>query len=376
MCTWMSDLVQRDVFYMQRALKLAKRAWGNTHPNPMVGAVIVEDGVIVAEGWHQGAGQAHAEVEALRALGRKPKQGASIYVTLEPCSTCGRTGACTNAIIESGIRRVVIGAIDPNPEHAGQGIDILKAQSIDVEVGVLEQECLDLNLIFNHWIVNQTPMLAAKMALTLDGKFAAASGHSRWVTGESARADVMHWRHYFPAIAVGANTVLHDDPSLTSRIDGDLWCPIRFVLDRTLLTVEVETLPQLYTDVYKGRTIVLCSSTVVTDRLQKLSATGIKVWQLPDTIDGHLDLSAFRNRCAREGIVGVYIECGPSLATSLIEGRLVDYLFSYQAPKFMSDFVAKGIGSERTTQSMDQAIELVKVRHAIVGEDVLTRGFL
>ncbi len=362
--------------HMQHALELAKCAWGQTHPNPLVGAVIVEDGRIVAEGWHHAAGEAHAEVEALKVLNRAPKAGASIYVTLEPCSTCGRTGACTDAILHSGIQKVVVGAVDPNPDHAGQGIEMLRAAGIEVVVGVLQEDCLDLNLIFNHWIVNQTPLLAAKMALTLDGKFAAASGHSQWVTGEQARADVMRWRRYFPAIAVGMNTVLHDDPSLTSRMDGETWCPIRFVFDRNLQTLASDALPQVYTDTFKDRTIVLCSADAPTELHEKLTTLGIQCWVLPVSTDGHLDLAAFRNRCAEDEIVGVYIECGPSLATSLIEGRLADYLFSYQAPKFMSDLETQGIGSGRKTQSMSQAIPLSKVRHAICGQDVLTRGFL
>jgi len=371
----MSDSVQSDLQWMQHALELAKCGWGNTHPNPMVGAVIVESGAIVAEGWHHAAGQPHAEVEALNALGRVPKPDASIYVTLEPCSTCGRTGACTDAVIESGLKRVVIGAVDPNPDHAGQGVAILRAAGIEVTQGVLEDECTDLNLIFNHWIVNQSPLLAAKMALTLDGKFAAASGHSQWVTGEEARADVMRWRRYFPAIAVGANTVMHDDPSLTSRIDGEEWCPIRFVFDRSLQTFVSDQLPQLYTDAYRERTVVLHSATAASEQRERAEAVGIQLWELPEN-EGHLDTTVFRNRCAEAGILGVYIECGPSLATSLIENRLADYLFSYQAPKFMSDLQTQGIGSVRETHSMNQAFQLNKVRHAICGEDVLTRGFL
>ncbi|MGJ8640061.1 MAG: bifunctional diaminohydroxyphosphoribosylaminopyrimidine deaminase/5-amino-6-(5-phosphoribosylamino)uracil reductase RibD [Opitutaceae bacterium] len=372
----MSEAAQSDFQFMQRAIELARRAWGQTHPNPMVGAVIVEDGEIVGEGWHRSSGQPHAEIEALKALGRAPSADAKIYVTLEPCSTCGRTGACTDAIIESGIKHVVIGAEDPNPDHAGQGVDILKAAGVEVITGVLADDCLDLNLIFNHWIVNRSPLIAAKMALTLDGKFAAASGQSKWVTGEAARADVMRWRRYFPAIAVGANTVLSDDPSLTSRIDGEVWCPIRFVFDRSLKTAKGETLPQLYSDTNKDRTIIICSPSAHTDERNRLNAAGIKIWELPETAAGHLDFTAFRNRCAEAEIFGVYIECGPSLATSLIEEQLADYLFSYQAPKFMSDLRSRGIGTDRNTDSMKQAIKLSKVRHSICGEDVLTRGFL
>jgi diaminohydroxyphosphoribosylaminopyrimidine deaminase/5-amino-6-(5-phosphoribosylamino)uracil reductase len=360
---------------MARALELARRAWGQTHPNPMVGAVIVEQGQSVAEGWHHAAGQPHAEIEALRALGRKPTEGAILYVTLEPCSTCGRTGACTTAILESGIRHVVVGAVDPNPEHAGQGLALLRAAGVTVVEGVMAAACSDLNLIFNHWIAQGTPLIAAKMALTLDGKFAAASGHSQWVTGEVARADVMRWRRYFPAIAVGATTVLRDDPSLTSRMDGTVWCPRRFVLDRSLKTVTHLGRAKLYTDTHKGRTTIVCGPAAQDHLRDQLLDRGVSVWTLPE-VDGHLDWGAFRQRCADEGICGVYVEAGPLLASSLLERQLVDYAFIYQAPKFMSDCATPGIGSARETQSMRDALQLTKVQHAILGDDVLTRGRL
>lgn len=360
---------------MARAIELARRAWGQTHPNPMVGALIVERGEVVAEGWHPAAGQAHAEVQALNALGREPAEGATLYITLEPCSTCGRTGACTAAILESGIRHVVVGAVDPNPAHAGQGLSILRDAGVEVIEGVLAQECTDLNLIFNHWIVEQSPLIAAKMAVTLDGKFSAASGHSEWVTGETARADVMRWRRYFPAIAVGANTVLNDDPSLTSRIGDTVWCPRRFVFDRSLKTVCGESLPQLYTDAHQARTVVLCGPHADETLRGKLTSRGVTLWELPE-IDGQLNWPAFRQRCIEEGIIGVYVETGPTLATALIEARLADYVFMYQAPKFMSDAGVKAIGSDRVTQSMSAAIHLYNVRHAILGEDILTRGNL
>lgn len=373
----MSEAPHTDAQFMARALELAQRAWGQTHPNPMVGALIVEDGVIVAEGWHRGAGQPHAEVEALRALGRKPQAGASIYVTLEPCSTCGRTGACTSALVESGIQRVVVGAVDPNPAHAGRGLDLLRQAGLSVVEGVLAEDCSDLNLIFNHWIVAQQPLLALKMALTLDGKFAAASGHSRWVTGELARADVMRWRRYFPAIAVSAATVLADDPSLTSRCaDSEVWCPIRFVFDRNLRSVNADALPQLYRDGYQARTIVLCAVDAPESQQRTLEQAGVQIWQLPLASDGHLDLAAFQQRCAAAEITGVYIETGPGLATTLLENRSVDYCFIYQAPKFMADAAAPGIGSLRKTGSMQEAISLSAVKQQRFGSDTLVRGKL
>lgn len=371
----MSYATSRDAFYMAQAIELAGRAWGQTHPNPMVGALIVENKEVVAEGWHKGPGQAHAEVDALLALGREPAPDATIYVTLEPCCTEGRTGPCTQAIIDSGIRKMVIGAVDPNPDHAGRGLEILSNAGIEVIQGILEEECADLNLIFNHWITTGEPLLAAKMAMTLDGKFAAASGHSQWVTGEAARDNVMRWRRYFPAIAVGANTVLRDDPSLTSRIGDTVYCPKRFVFDRHLKTVDVEHMPKLYSDDFQAQTIVLCLESSGTERKALAAEIGLQLWELPEE-RGHIDWSAFRDRCAKQGICGVYLECGPSLATEVIEGTKADYLFVYKAAKFMADKAAKGIGSERQTTSMSDAFQLEEVHHEILGKDVLTRGRL
>src|SRR4051812_9716432 len=224
-----------DERFMREAIAAAKRGWGTTHPNPIVGAVIVEDDHVVSEGYHAQDGGPHAERLALLARGKTPRPGATMYVTMEPCSTAGRTGACTEAIIAAGIKRVVVGATDPNPAHAGRGFAVLRAAGVEVITGVLERECTDLNLIFNHWIVKQEPLLAAKAAVSVDGKIATRSGESRWITNEASRADVHRWRRLFPGIAVGAMTIIKDDPRLTARTAGAAeWCPWRFVFDGLL----------------------------------------------------------------------------------------------------------------------------------------------
>lgn len=358
---------------MRRAIELARKAWGQTHPNPLVGALIVEAGAIVAEGWHHAAGQAHAEVEALRALGRRPASDAILYVTLEPCSTQGRTGACTDAIIHSGLQSVVVGAVDPNPAHAGAGLTRLREAGIEVLDGICGAECRDLNLIFNHTMTTGDPLIALKLAMTLDGKFSAASGQSKWVTGEVARADVMQWRRYFPAIAVSANTALADDPELTSRLGGTSWCPHRFVLDRSLKTVSAKL--RLFEDANAGRTTLVCSEQANSADKALARARGLTVWELPEHM-GHLDWSALRARLKRAEIGGLYVEAGPGLATALLEAGEVDYCYVYQAPKFMCDLGSAGLGSIRNTKSMSEALNLHEVVQSSLGDDRLMRGAL
>ena len=358
--------------YMKRALELARKGWGDTHPNPMVGAVIVIGGKIVAEGWHRAAGEPHAEIEALRNFDHRLHQEATLYITLEPCSTVGRTGACTSAIIASGIPRVMIGTLDPNPAHRGRGIDYLRQAGIEVSVGIMEETCADLNLIFNHSISRKTPLLAAKIATTLDGKFSAANGHSKWITGESARKDVMHWRRYFPAIAGSASTVLTDNPKLTSRLPDSTCCPRRFIFDRTL-----DTLPYLDSlHIFKGdnaaETTLICDEKADPEAARR---AGLDIWQLP-VCKGHLDLDAFRTRCIDGGINGVYIEPGPRWASALLKEGQIDYLFHYLAPKYLVDSEASGMGQPRATTSIKEATHLQQVQHHHFEQDLLIRGWL
>lgn len=370
----MNEELSEHAHYMQRALKLARQAWGKTHPNPMVGAVIVEAGRIVAEGWHGAAGQDHAEVSALKALGRPPKPGARLYVTLEPCSTSGRTGPCTRAIMDAGIGQVVVGAPDPNPAHAGRGLSLLRQSGVEVIDGVMRADCENLNLIFNHWITRQRPLIAAKMALTLDGKFAAASGQAHWITGEAARADVMRWRRYFPAIAVGAETVMQDDPRLTARFESETWCPVRLVFDRSLRTLKQASLPRLYTDTYRAKTVVLCHENLPREDFNRAEQLGLQLWPLPRQGD-YFDWAAVCRRCVEANIIGVYVETGPELATAMLEQGIADYAFVYQAPKFLCDAAAPGIGSMRHTRSMDVALQLRDPQMQNFGSDRLIRGY-
>lgn len=362
--------------FMARALKLARGVWGTTHPNPMVGAVIVEDGKIVAEGATAPDGGPHAERLALLARGKTPRPGATLYVTLEPCSTHGRTGACTDAIIASGIKRVVVGATDPNPEHAGNGFAVLRAAGIEVITGVLERECADLNIIFDHWIRTQTPLLAAKAGVTLDGKVACRTGDSQWITNEASRADVHRWRRLFPGIAVGAMTVLKDNPRLTARQAGsEEWCPWRFVFDGLLRTVVDKNLPRVYTDEFRDRTIVVTTPHGGLGYVRKLREMGVKVWCLESSTQ-RVSFTEFRRRCAEERISGVYFEGGAQLLSELVRARQLDYLFLYRAPLLFADDKARSIFTGLRPERVRDAVRLREVRHESFGDDDLTRGYM
>jgi diaminohydroxyphosphoribosylaminopyrimidine deaminase/5-amino-6-(5-phosphoribosylamino)uracil reductase len=244
----------QDESFMRAALAEARRGLGHTSPNPAVGAVIVRGGRIIARGYHRRAGLPHAEIEALRAL-KKPAlaKGATIYVTLEPCSTHGRTPPCVEAIIAAGFRRVVIGTIDPNPAHAGRGVKLLRAAEIEVTTGVLEAECRAANAAFNHWIVTKMPLVIAKAGLSLDGRLTRPPGEGQWLTNAAARADAHRLRAQVDAILIGAETLRRDNPRLTVRGVRGARQPWRVVVTRS------GRLPKdahLFIDEHRERTLV------------------------------------------------------------------------------------------------------------------------
>lgn len=359
---------------MRRALELARSVWGSTHPNPMVGAVIVEEGHVVAEGATAPDGGPHAERLALLARGKTPRPGATMYVTLEPCSTQGRTGACTDAIIASGIKRVVAGATDPNPAHRGHGFEVLRAAGIEVISGVLERECTELNLVFNHWITVGEPMIAAKVASTLDGKLACRTGESRWITNEASREDVHRWRRLFPGIAVGAMTILKDNPRLTARRPGDPeWCPWRFVFDGLLRTVVDKNLPAVFTDEFRERTIVVTTPHGGLGYVRKLREMGIKVWTF-ESATQRVPFADFRRKCAEERVSGVMVEGGSQLISEMLRSRQIDYLFAYHAPMLFADEKAKPIFTGLRPEKIEHAVRLADVVHENFNGDLLMRG--
>jgi len=339
----------------------------------MVGAIIAEKGRVIARGWHEKAGGPHAEIAALEALDRAPGPETTLFVTLEPCSTKGRTGACTDAIIRSGIKRVVVGTTDPNPAHAGRGLETLRKAGIEVLDGVLADECTGLNVIFNHWIVHQRPLFAAKVALTLDGRIATRIGQSKWITGPKARTDVMRWRNLFPAVAVGAGTACADDPRLTARLaDGPTHCPTRFVFDRHLLTSKFLH-AKLFNDEFWQQTIVVTQNDAPPEALEKLDKIGVNTWILPSENKARY-YQAFIERCIQAQLYGVWFEGGNRLLSELLAERQLDYLFAYRSPRILADEKALAAFQGMTPQSIRQAINMDEIHHTALGPDVLTRG--
>ncbi len=318
-------LMTTDHQHMTRALALAERGLFTTQPNPRVGCVVVRDGEVVGEGWHQKAGEPHAEVFALRAAGEKAR-GATAYVTLEPCSHHGRTPPCADALIEAGVARVVIASIDTNPEAKG-GVDKLRAAGIAVETGLMEDAARELNIGFFSRLERGRPWVRVKLAMSLDGRTALANGESKWITGEAARADVQRWRARSSAILTGSGTVLADDPRLTVRLDEPFAPPLRVVLDRRLRTPAGSR-------VLDGSAPTLVVHAGGRDAGEdRPMVEHVRVGEH----DGRLDVDAVLALLAGRGCNEVHVEAGPTLCGALFEAGVADELLLYVAPVLLGD---------------------------------------
>jgi len=362
-----------DKVFMRQALRLARRGLGRTSPNPMVGAVLVRGGKLLGAGWHRRAGWPHAEVEALRDATRRgtPVRGATLFVTLEPCCTHGRTPPCTEAIVAAGIRRVVVAATDPNPCHAGRGFDLLRAAGIAVETGVLADEATRLNEVFNHWVMQRTPFVTVKAAMTLDGKIATASGESKWITGPPARAAGMRLRFAADAVLVGINTVLADNPALTVRgPTGRIRkAPRRIVLD-ALARTPAESV--VASDAFAGRTTVVVSSSAPPARVKRL-AQRVQVLTAP-VHEGRIDLAWLLAHLGGEGVASVLVEGGGEVNAAFLESGLAQRVAFFYAPKILGGRDARRGVAGAGARSLQDLIELREVVWRRVGEDLLLQA--
>lgn len=331
--------------YMLEALELAEKAWGQTSPNPLVGAVVVKNDEIIGRGYHHRAGEAHAEINALRDAGKKAK-GADIYVTLEPCSTFGRTPPCTQAIIEAGIKRVFVGSVDPNPAHSGKGLEILESAGIKTEHGIEKEACDKINEAFFHWITTGRPFVILKMAMTLDGKIATADGESKWITGPAAREHVQHLRKWCDAIMVGGETLRKDNPGLIVRdIDGFWKQPLKLIASRSMTDGE---LAEYFPD---GSAHVISPGSPV-EWLDLLLALG------------------------KENITALLIEGGGELAAEVLSAEIVDKIEFHIAPKILGGRNSRPVVGGESPLSLEDAKFLRDYKLEIVGDDIIVSGYI
>lgn len=336
---------------MRLALRLARRGFGCTSPNPMVGAVLVRNGAVIGRGWHRRAGGPHAEVEAL-ADARKNggAEGSTLFVTLEPCCTQGRTPPCTEAIIAAGIRRIVAAARDPNPAHCGRGFKILRRAGIAVSAGLLADEAAALNEAFNHWIVRRRPFVTVKAAMSLDGKIATVTGESKWITGERAKACGMRLRAGADAILVGINTILRDDPSLTARRPGTADKPWR----RIILDARARTplCSKVVSDSAAASTIVVVTRAAPQRRVDALREK-VRVLTAP-TAGGGIDLRWLLDRLGRENVTALLVEGGGETNACFLAQGLAQRVAFFYAPLVLGGRAApKAVAGEGAARLQD-----------------------
>ena len=359
-----------DEQMMARAISLARNGLGRTSPNPLVGAVIVRDGRIVAEGWHRKAGTPHAEIHALNMAGELAR-GATVYVSLEPCAHYGRTGPCARALVEAGVSRVVVAMTDPNPKVAGKGIAILQEAGIEVTTGVLEQEARQLNEVFLKWMTTGLPFVALKTAMTLDGKIATAAGQSQWITNEASRYETHRLRDIYDGILVGINTALADNPSLTTRLkEYQGRNPVRIVVDSR---ARLPLTAKLVTD-GAARTIVAVTEQAPAERVEALRSAGVEI--IVAGSSNHVDMQSLMEQLGAMKISSVLVEGGGSVNFSLLQAGLVDRVYAFIAPKLVGGRDALTPVEGEGFQELDRAVELENIQLRQLGSDVLLTGIV
>jgi diaminohydroxyphosphoribosylaminopyrimidine deaminase/5-amino-6-(5-phosphoribosylamino)uracil reductase len=355
---------------MRKALALAKKGYGDTSPNPMVGAVLVRNGKLIGKGYHHAAGLPHAEIEALNDALRRGERvkGSDLYVTLEPCSSYGRTPPCTDAIIAAGIKRAFVATTDPNPAHRGGGLEILRKAGIKVTDGILAEEAMRLNEAFNHWVVHRRPFVTAKCAMTMDGKIATAEGESKWITGEKARAEAMRLRREADAILVGVNTVVFDDPSLTIRPTRER--PIhRLILDpRGRVPLDAKLLND-----DKPTTVIMSERT---PKKRQDSITNRVAIMLLNESDAGLDLPSLLNQLGDREITSLLVDGGGETLWTFFKQELVQRAVFFYAPKVLGGRDArKAVGGDGFSVAAE-APKLVNVEWSRFGQDLALTGLV
>ncbi len=360
-----------DEMYMERALALAARGRGTTTPNPMVGAVIVKDGRIIGEGYHIRAGEGHAEVNAFKNAA-EDVTGATMYVTLEPCSHYGKTPPCADKIVEKKIGRVVVGALDPNPLVAGRGIEKIRNAGIPVVTGVLAEESIALNEVFMKYIVTKRPFVVLKAAMSLDGKIATADGESQWISCETSREEVHRLRHELTGIMAGIGTVLADDPMLNCRIPGGKQ-PVRIIVDSHLSIPENS---KLAASAKEFPLVVASVEKADASKKARLEVMGAKVIEIPANQDGHVDLNALMERLGEMKIDSILLEGGGRLAEGALKAGIVDKVQFYIAPVLIGGEGAKTPVEGRGIETLSQAWHISDWKAETIGDDLKIIGYI
>ncbi|MBI2645662.1 MAG: bifunctional diaminohydroxyphosphoribosylaminopyrimidine deaminase/5-amino-6-(5-phosphoribosylamino)uracil reductase RibD [Deltaproteobacteria bacterium] len=362
-------MLQEHIPYMKMALDLARHGEGLTSPNPMVGALIVKDGEIVGRGFHLKAGEDHAEIIALKEAGERAR-GGILYITLEPCCHVGKTGPCTEAIVKAGIRKVVVGMQDPNDLVNGKGMRELKRLGVEIEAGVLEKECQELNEFFTFWIKHQTPFVILKTASTLDGKIATFKGESKWITSEESRNMVQSLRNKVDAIIVGIGTIMTDNPSLSLQSNKDRMNPLRIVVDSKL---RISPRAKVLKVDEKHRTMVVTTRKATLKKRKALERKGVEVVVVPDK-RGRVSIVSLLKLLGKQGVLSVLVEGGAEVNASFLKEKLAHKIYTFMAPRILGDD-ALGAYSNMGLSDLDQAIKIKNVRMESVGKDFLIQGY-
>jgi diaminohydroxyphosphoribosylaminopyrimidine deaminase/5-amino-6-(5-phosphoribosylamino)uracil reductase len=352
---------KQDERFMQRALALARRGMGKTSPNPAVGAVLVRKGRVIGEGWHRRVGGPHAEVFALRGVSAR---GVTLYVTMEPCCTWGKTPPCTDAIIAAGVKRVVVAALDPNPKHDGRGLKVLSRAGIRVESGLLAKEATAMNAVFNKWVTTGMPFVIVKAAMSLDGKIATRTGDSKWITSEAARREAHKLRAGVDAVMVGANTVIRDNPQLTVRHGVRGKQPWRVVVDARGRTPPTA---KLFSVTHRKRTLVLTTKLAPVRWRRHLALLGIDVVIVKKT-EERVDLQAALHALGEMDVTSVLVEGGGELLGSFFDARLVDKVALFYAPVVIGGRDAVMAVAGEGAATVGKAVRLTDCRWRQIGK--------
>ncbi|UNC93893.1 bifunctional diaminohydroxyphosphoribosylaminopyrimidine deaminase/5-amino-6-(5-phosphoribosylamino)uracil reductase RibD [Candidatus Contubernalis alkalaceticus] len=365
--------MEADEKYMWLALDLAVQGLGRTSPNPMVGAVVVKDGEVIGSGYHHEAGAPHAEINALESAGERSK-GAVLYVTLEPCSHFGRTPPCTEKIIASGIKKVVVSVLDPNPLMNGGGVKILEEAGIKVKVGVLEEKARKINEVFFKFITTGLPFVTLKTAMSLDGKIATHKGHSRWISSEKSRQFVHRLRNQVDAVMVGIGTVLTDNPRLNTRLEGDedVRNPLRIIVDsRGRLPLEA----RLIKYIADSPVMLVTTELAPPEKLESLSRLGVQILKISGR-EGRVDLKELIKVLGERQIANLLVEGGSTLNYQLLQDGLIDKVMFFIAPKLIGGVEAPTPVGGEGVELMEDVFHLFELQVKNLGEDILVTGYL